>query len=274
MGYTFSGTAVSLGGGRGWLEASAAYSLFRLDARIGRLWDINEAGRTYAQQAEFYATYQRVGYPIALSPDAPSIHQKGQAIDTDDQIVWLLNENGWFQTVYRNGSLVEPWHFEYDYSRDQHRNEPASGGSEAFPEEDMTPEQDGLLRNIAAHLFAGGTDAARADYLGAPGTVYSLLKTPVDRPTGKVPQIQDNADTKTISMRTEAKVDKLLAAPASGGITEAQIDALADKIAVKVIAQLPEGEAVEVDIAAVVRAELAKLVLVSADAEVATPPKA
>jgi hypothetical protein len=115
--------ATDIGHGRGWLDAPAAASLARIDREIGHPLDINEAGRTWAQQDEFYQTYLRDGWPIALSPNAPSIHQLGRAIDTDEQNTPVLNRHGWFHTVYRNGVLVEPWHYEYDAARDQHIND-------------------------------------------------------------------------------------------------------------------------------------------------------
>jgi hypothetical protein len=117
--------AVDLRGGRGWLDDGAAYSLWRLDARVGHLWQVSEAGRTWDQQNKFRQDYLNgvPGASFALPPDppgGPSIHQSGNAIDTDERVVWLLNEYGWFQTALARD---EPWHFEYDWWRDQHRNE-------------------------------------------------------------------------------------------------------------------------------------------------------
>jgi hypothetical protein len=58
------------------------------------------------------------------------------------------------------------------------------------------------VKNIAGFLYAGGSSASNPDYLGQPGTVYRLLKTPVSRTVDgkllKVSQIQDNADTNTL----------------------------------------------------------------------------
>jgi len=125
----------TLTNGRGWLTAPAAASLARLDAALGRDLDINEAGRSWAQQNVHYQRYLSFiaggpWAPIALAPGS-SIHEFGRAIDTDDHVhhTALLNEHGWRQTVYRNGVLVEPWHFEYDYTRDQHRNSDTGGNS-------------------------------------------------------------------------------------------------------------------------------------------------
>lgn len=136
MGFVYEGTMVDLGHGRGWMNGPAAASLWRLDAEIGRPWGINEAGRTWAEQNDHYQRYLREGYPIALSPDAPSLHQRGNAMDTNDQMTGRLNDHGWFQTVYRwvNGvwTLVEPWHYEYFSDRDNHINE-----APPLTEEDM-----------------------------------------------------------------------------------------------------------------------------------------
>jgi hypothetical protein len=113
----------NLSNGRGWLSDAAAASIHRIDRQIGRPLDINEAGRTWEQQNQHWLTYKRYGKPIALHPDTPSIHQLGNAIDTDDRLIAIMNDHGWRQTVFRNGQLVEPWHFEYFINEDNHRNE-------------------------------------------------------------------------------------------------------------------------------------------------------
>lgn len=121
-----------IGHDRGWLTPEAAASIARIDRLLGHPLQITEAGRSFFRQEEHYQAY--LAYlaggpwaPIALSPEAPSIHQLGNAIDSDEaqHHVDLLAEHGWKRTVYRNGKLVEPWHFEYDISRDQHVNDPA-----------------------------------------------------------------------------------------------------------------------------------------------------
>lgn len=112
--------------GRGWLTTSAAASVHRIDAALGRPLDINEAGRTWAQQNAHYQRYLRYlaggpWAPIALPPGS-SIHEFGRAIDTDDHVHHdaLLVEHGWIRTVYRGGRLVERWHYEYRINNDQH----------------------------------------------------------------------------------------------------------------------------------------------------------
>ncbi len=140
---------VDLGGGRGWLEDPAAKSIARIDREIGRRLQITEAGRTEEKQLEHWNNYQRNGAPIALSPyppprgNGPSVHQLGAAIDSNEaqRFVALMERHGWRRTVYRNGKLVEPWHFEYFWSLDQHRNETITlaqvGGVWTFQEDDM-----------------------------------------------------------------------------------------------------------------------------------------
>src|SRR5690606_33305401 len=72
--------------------------------------------------------------PLAYDA-ARSVHCWGAAIDTDEgqQHIDLLADHGWIRTVYRNGALIEPWHFEYAITRDNHYTE---------SEDDMFTEQD------------------------------------------------------------------------------------------------------------------------------------
>lgn len=157
--------AVDIGHGRGRLAPAAARSLARVDAAMrdafGRVLDVNEAWRSPEQADEnyraylAYLNYQNGGAfapwaPIALPADK-SVHCKGFALDSDDgyntRVVRILNDHGWFHTVYRwvNGvwTLVEQWHFEYQWWRDNHRHETAGGGSTAFPTPDPAePEEE------------------------------------------------------------------------------------------------------------------------------------
>lgn len=156
-------TKVDIGHGRGWLEAEAAKSQARIDRALGHPQQITEAGRSWEQQNEHWQHYLRFGAPIALHPDTPSIHQKGRAKDTDERDVALMNDHGWFQTVYRwvNGrrTLVEPWHFEYDPARDNHRNDPApAGGGTAAPtfqEDDMIAARITDRNGVKHHAIIG-----------------------------------------------------------------------------------------------------------------------
>lgn len=145
--------AVDIGFGRGRLAAPAAASLRRVDSAFGRAVDINEAWRSPEDANSNYAAYLwhlRGGpwAPIALPADK-SVHCVGFAIDTDDDwAVAILNDHGWYQTVYRwvNGRyvLVEPWHFEYFPERDNHRHEgiPAGVGGVTFDPSTPIEEDD------------------------------------------------------------------------------------------------------------------------------------
>lgn len=156
MAFTYTGQKVDLGFGRGWLDVPAAASVRRIDRHIGHPMQITEAGRDWARQNEHYQHYLKYGSPIALSPNAPSIHQKGGAVDSDEaqRIVSILEEHGWRRTVYRwvNGrwTLVEPWHFEYFAHLDKHINDPApSGGAGTAPKEnDMS-----ILFNANGNIY-------------------------------------------------------------------------------------------------------------------------
>lgn len=158
---------VDIGHGRGWLEAEAAKSQARIDRALGHPQQITEAGRTWLQQKAHWDVFQRYGKPIALHPDTPSIHQLGRAKDTDERDVALMNDHGWFQTVYRvvNGvrTLVEPWHFEYDPARDNHRGEVIelindNGTWRIAPETPALPElpeEENMLNSIYAQQSDG-----------------------------------------------------------------------------------------------------------------------
>lgn len=156
-------TKVDIGHGRGWLEAEAAASQARIDHALGHPQQITEAGRSWERQNAHWLTFQKYGTPIALHPNTPSVHQKGRAKDTDERDVALMNDHGWFQTVYRvvNGrrTLVEPWHFEYDPERDNHRNDPAPAGGATVPTPKgatvPTPKEDDTMLMLRVHYKKG-----------------------------------------------------------------------------------------------------------------------
>jgi hypothetical protein len=153
-----------IGGGRGWLEDEAAKSQARIDHALGHQQQITEAGRSWDQQNEHYQRYLRFlnggpWAPIALDPNTPSVHQKGRAKDTNERVTALLNDHGWFHTVYRNGVLVEPWHYEYFPERDNHRHEPVVLVRDAdgvyryhVQEDDMNDDQDRRLKAVEADV--------------------------------------------------------------------------------------------------------------------------
>lgn len=156
MGYTFPGERVDLGGGRGWLDRPHAESILRIDRQIGHLLQITEAGRTWDEQNAHFQTFLRVGYPIALNPDTPSVHQQGGAIDSNEaqRILQIMEDHGWRRTVYRwvNGkwTLVEEWHFERFAELDKHRNDstPASTGSGAATTNQSEEDEMSILIRI------------------------------------------------------------------------------------------------------------------------------
>lgn len=166
------GDAVDIGHGRGRLAPPAAASWARIDAAFrdtfGRIADVNEAWRSPQQADENYRRYQAYlrgdgpPAPVAL-PASQSIHCRGYAVDTDDgynaTAVRILNDHGWFHTVFRNGRLVEPWHFEYQSHRDNHRNQTAGSGAEPFEEDDMYSDDD-RARDVEAKKRVDATYAA------------------------------------------------------------------------------------------------------------------
>jgi hypothetical protein len=126
-------TKVYLTGDRGWASPDAARSITRIDRRLGRPADINEAGRS-PEQADAnhraWLAYLAGGpkAPYAL-PASQSVHCQGDAADTDDwydaaaAAVWY--DHGWRQTARypNNPKKDEPWHGEYFAHLDNHRHE-------------------------------------------------------------------------------------------------------------------------------------------------------
>ncbi|QIG57881.1 lysin A [Microbacterium phage PauloDiaboli] len=152
-----------LGGGRGWLNDGPAQSLWRIDGALGHRMQITEAGRTRAQQQAHWDRYQKYGSPIAARPGT-SLHEKGSAIDTNEgqNHVALLQSHGWRRTVYRNGKLVEPWHFEYFANEDRYRG--SGGGSAANT--DTLNRQNWLRQSRGENIAADGVygPATKAAY--------------------------------------------------------------------------------------------------------------
>ena len=152
---------IALNGGRGRATPQCVWSIHRIDAQLGRYLDINSAWRDPQEQERFYSAYRAYvngngpWAPIALPPEQ-SVHCKGEAIDTDDNnaaMTRILNDNGWFHTVFRNGVLVEPWHYEYDSKRDKYFGAIPAGNESTPIEEDMplTQADVNLLLNSPAY---------------------------------------------------------------------------------------------------------------------------
>lgn len=177
-----------LGHGRGWAAPKPAASIRRIDAQLGRLADINEAGRSPEQADENrrkWLAYERhlnggpwaPRAPYALGSDE-SVHCWGYASDTDDwyndhaAAVW--RDNGWRQTARYPGNKAkdEPWHGEYFENLDNHRNDPAptgDGSAAPVPKEDddmqsiaINGKQYGVKEQYITH-YGGPTATAQAD---------------------------------------------------------------------------------------------------------------
>lgn len=133
---------VDLGSGRGWLNDDAAASLWRVDARIGHPLQITSAGRTRAEQQAAYDRYLAGTGSFAAFPGT-SPHEFGNAIDTNERLVDILADHGWWRPL-----SFEPWHFVYRAWADNHINESAAGGSGTPSEDDMTPEESSMLRYV------------------------------------------------------------------------------------------------------------------------------
>lgn len=144
-------TQTDLGHGRGWASPTAAASIRRIDAQLGRLADINEAGRSPEKANEnrrkwlAYERYLNGGpwapkAPFALGADE-SVHCWGDAADSDDwydpraAAVW--RDNGWRQTARYPGNPAkdEIWHGEHFVHLDNHRYDPTPTPT-AAPQED------------------------------------------------------------------------------------------------------------------------------------------
>lgn len=181
---------VLINGGRGRATLQCAQSIHRIDAQLGRLLDINSAWRDPLEQEKLYTAYRNYvngngpWAPIALKPE-DSVHCDGEAIDSDDQsaeMVKLLGDNGWFRTVYRwvNGvyTLVEPWHYEYDYKRDKFFGG-IPAGSEII-DMPLDSNDKAWLNGLGASIIAQ-INAADAPIRSDINTVHGAVGTQADR---------------------------------------------------------------------------------------------
>lgn len=199
-------TKVDLGHGRGWASPRAAASIRRIDAQLGRLADINEAGRSPEQANEnrrkwlAYERYLNGGpwapkAPYALGADE-SVHCSGDAADSDDwydpraAAVW--RDNGWRQTARyfdrqgRPTAKDEPWHGEHFEHLDNHRFDGVpSGGAAAASPEPISNTQ------FEEDIMSNATFAVR----GFPTANSTLVKT-VDLATGEENEFESTNDAK------------------------------------------------------------------------------
>jgi hypothetical protein len=246
-----SGT-VSLSGGRGRLRPEAAASIARVDHELGRLLDINSAWRSPVTQARLRKAY--IDYlngrgpwaPIALEPE-DSVHCDGWAIDTDDgqpvgsRTDRILVDHGWILTVYRNGNLVEPWHREYDKTRDNHlEDDMAITDSDAKKIADAVFNREARDGRTVGEMLVGIPSAAEnAD------KTWSTVVGTKDSPTvsyGRAGHLLARADTR--AGKAAGRAQSILDQP-SGGYTPAQVTAIADQIADELRADLPAAVVAE-----------------------------
>lgn len=123
-------------------DAAASYARARA---AGAPAGITTAYRTKAEQKVLLDLY---GYPRAEYPGR-SQHGEGVALDIPEPArAWFAAHgarHGWVRTV-----KGEPWHFEYQPARDIEGV--AASLAPTTTEDDMTPEQDNLLRHAVAML--------------------------------------------------------------------------------------------------------------------------
>lgn len=170
-------TKVDLGYGRGWAAPAPAASIRRIDSQLGRLADINEAGRSPEQADENrrkWLAYERYLNGGTWAPKAAyalgsdkSVHCWGYAADSDDwydertAAVW--HDNGWRQTARyfdsngRPTAKDEPWHGEYSEHLDNHRHDPAPAGGATAPP--ISKEDDTMLM-LRVHYNKGVHEVA------------------------------------------------------------------------------------------------------------------
>lgn len=140
---------------------SAAMAWARAEAALGRDIRTNSTYRDYDRQLSMHIAWNAYasghgpypGHSMAVHPD-DSEHCRGSAADTPE--VWSraflshMREHGWVQTAPNDPT--ERHHLAYRSHLDQHRNEPAPAGINFTPieEDDMTPAQEQLLRDVLA----------------------------------------------------------------------------------------------------------------------------
>jgi hypothetical protein len=120
----------------------AAASFRRAEAAWGKPIRCNSTYRNYGLQLTMWQAWTawtegrgpKPDHSRALHPDS-SVHCQGRALDTPDWTVQgfiaHMAEHGWIRTAASDPT--EQHHFEYQWWRDQHRNEPALAGGGATP---------------------------------------------------------------------------------------------------------------------------------------------
>jgi hypothetical protein len=140
-------------------------------------------------------------------------------------------------------SQVEPWHYEFTGKVGGSAPTPAGNGGTPVETGDefmakiddlwqrWQPGESGvksagdlylLFAEMVKNVRTAATDAAKATWA-----------TTVNRDGGKVSALQELADAKTLGMQNSKKLDELLKRPVAS-LTDAQLDALADKVALSI----------------------------------------
>lgn len=177
--------------GRHWLDAPAAASWNRMVRDGCPPEGITDAGRTLQEQVDVFLKYfttnyatsarfdqrywngqnywRRPGQPSAATPGSVQArHTFGRALDLNGPTKAWVRANGsrygWIKDLVRG----EDWHMEYLPARDVEfaSNPGGSTGNvpdvpdiepiDPIPEDDMTPDQERMLREVHAALGAGG----------------------------------------------------------------------------------------------------------------------
>ena len=93
-------------------------------------------------------------------------------------------------------------------------------------------------RRIAFTTARAWANEREGTTMSTPAEIAAAVwNTPVRRGTTQVRALQELADAKTIALRLEAKLDQLLKA---GGLTEADLQAIADQVAEQVAAEVAD----------------------------------
>lgn len=160
----------------------AAASFRRVEADLGRPVDVNSTYRDWDRQMSMYLAWQ--AYVNGTGPIPPhsraihpeySIHCQGNALDSDDWrtpgFIALAAEHGWIRTAASDPT--EQHHFEYQYWRDQHRNDPTPTTTPALP---ALPEGATMADVKQIHCTDNNDPKARVKKraLIVPGTAWAV----------------------------------------------------------------------------------------------------
>lgn len=163
----------------------AAASFRRAEAKWGRI-PCNSTYRDWGLQLSMWQAWEawtqgrgpKPNHSRAVHPDQ-SRHTSGIALDTNlwtvAGFIAFMADHGWIRTAAWDST--EQHHFEYQWWRDNHRNEPAPAGSNATPieEDDMYTDED-RKRDARAAKDAAEVKAALLN-----GSKFDSSKSPLER---------------------------------------------------------------------------------------------